>query len=95
MKIIIFLFLIMTCSLPMESQSQGYVIDGKDNSPLSGVNIYLQKDSVGIGVTDENGHFNIEDMENIAGSDTIIFSYVGYLFWLLHPKWQDIYHIRK
>lgn len=79
MKIIIFLFLIMTCSLPMESQSQGYVIDGKDNSPLSGVNIYLQKDSVGIGVTDENGHFNIEDMENIAGSDTIIFSYVGYL----------------
>ena len=79
MKIIIFWFLIMTCSLPMESQSQGYVIDGKDNSPLSGVNIYLQKDSVGIGVTDENGHFNIEDVENIAGSDTIIFSYVGYL----------------
>ena len=79
MKIIIFWFLIMTCSLPMESQSQGYVIDGKDNSPLSGVNIYLQKDSVGIGVTDENGHFNIEDVENIAGRDTIIFSYVGYL----------------
>lgn len=51
----------------MKSQSQGYVIDGKDNSPLSGVNIYLQKDSVGIGVTDENGHFNIADIENIAG----------------------------
>ena len=63
----------------MKSQSQGYVIDGKDNSPLSGVNIYLQKDSVGIGVTDENGHFNIADIENIAGNDTIIFSYVGYL----------------
>ena len=56
----------------MKSQSQGYVIDGKDNSPLSGVNIYLQKDSVGIGVTDENGHFNIADIENIAGNDTII-----------------------
>lgn len=39
----------------MKSQSQGYVIDGKDNSPLSGVNIYLQKDSVGIGVTDKMG----------------------------------------
>lgn len=63
----------------MKSQSQGYVIDGKDNSPLSGVNIYLQKDSVGIGVTDKNGYFNIEDVENIAGSDTIVFSYVGYL----------------
>ena len=50
----------------MKSQSQGYVIDGKDNSPLSGVNIYLQKDSVGIGVTDKNGYFNIEDVENIA-----------------------------
>lgn len=30
-------------------------------------------------MTDENGHFNIADIENIAGNDTIIFSYVGYL----------------
>ena len=79
MKIILFLFLLITCSQLVKSQSQGHVIDGKDNSPLSGVNIYLQKDSVGIGVTDENGHFNIADIENIAGNDTIIFSYVGYL----------------
>ena len=79
MRLYTFLFLIVSCTLSLKSQTKGNVIDGKDNYPLSGVNIYLQKDSVGIGVTDEAGHFCITDVEKLAGNDTIIFSYVGYL----------------
>ena len=52
MRLYMFLFLIVSCTLSLKSQTKGNVIDGKDNYPLSGVNIYLQKNSVGIGVTD-------------------------------------------
>ena len=43
----------------MLAQERGSVYDGKINQPLVGVNIYLQKDSVGIGITDKDGHFEI------------------------------------
>ena len=52
MRIYIFLFLIAIYTLSLKSQTKGSVIDGKDNYPLSGVNIYMQRDSVGIGITD-------------------------------------------
>lgn len=45
--------------------------------PLSGVNIYMQKDSIGIGVTDIKGEFRFAH-NKMGLSDTIIFSYVGY-----------------
>ena len=57
MRIYIFLFLIAIYTLSLKSQTKGSVIDGKDNYPLSGVNIYMQRDSVGIGITDETGYF--------------------------------------
>lgn len=63
----------------LKSQTKGQVLDGKDNSPLSGVNIYVQRDSVGIAVTDENGYFDVAAIEQLSGKDTIVFSYVGYL----------------
>lgn len=75
----LYLFLITIYSLPLKSQTQGQVTDGKDNSPLSGVNIYVQRDSVGIAVTDENGYFDVAAIEQLSGKDTIVFSYVGYL----------------
>lgn len=43
------------------------------------MNIYLQKDSVGIGVTDGNGSFYIQSFNQIGINDTIVFSYIGYL----------------
>lgn len=79
MRIFIFLFLIAICTLPLKSQTQGSVVDGRDNSPLSGVNIYLQKDSAGIGTTDKTGYFNVAAIKKLTNNDTIVFSYVGYL----------------
>ncbi|WP_303207051.1 carboxypeptidase-like regulatory domain-containing protein [Bacteroides oleiciplenus] len=79
MRIYVFLFLIAICTFSLKSQTQGEVIDGKSNYPLFGVNIYMQKDSVGIGVTDETGHFSVIDIEKFVENDTIVFSYVGYL----------------
>lgn len=38
-------------------QTKGIVVDGVKGQSLSDVNIYLQKDSVGIGSTDRNGKF--------------------------------------
>lgn len=64
---IYFLFLIAIYTLSLKSQTKGSVIDGKDNYPLSGVNIYMQRDSVGIGITDETGYFNVANIEKFAG----------------------------
>ena len=40
---------ILLCSC-FNAQANGIVTDGEKGLPLAGVNIYLQKDSVGIGV---------------------------------------------
>lgn len=79
MKTHLLLLLSAIASLPMYAQTQGQVTDAKDNQPLSGVNIYLQKDSVGIGATDRDGHFDLSALEKADETDTIVFSYVGYL----------------
>ena len=42
MKLYIFLFS-LCCTSSLNSQVRGCVIDGRDKSPLSGVNIYLQR----------------------------------------------------
>lgn len=84
----LYLFLITIYSLPMYAQTQGQVTDAKDNQPLPGVNIYLQKDSAGIAATDRDGHFDLSALKKIAMSDTIVFSYVGYLS--LHLTCTDL-----
>lgn len=58
-------------------QTKGIVVDGVKGRSLSDVNIYLQKDSVGIGSTDRNGEFMFS-RDQITISDTIVFSHVGY-----------------
>ena len=57
---------------------KGLVYNGSTHQPLEGVNIFFHKDSVGIGVTDKNGNFETGRLEKLMGSDSIVFSYVGY-----------------
>lgn len=61
----------------VDAQTKGIVVDGVKGRSLSDVNIYLQKDSVGIGSTDRNGEFMFS-RDQITISDTIVFSHVGY-----------------
>lgn len=62
----------------VDAQTKGVVVDGVKGRLLSGVNIYLQKDSVGIGSTDRKGEFFFS-CDMMTKSDTIVFSHVGYL----------------
>lgn len=50
MKRCIVLFITFCCTVIFNVQANGIVTDGEKGLPLAGVNIYLQKDSVGIGV---------------------------------------------
>lgn len=79
MKTHLLLLLSAIVSLSVHAQTQGQVTDAKDNQPLPGVNIYLQKDSAGIAATDRDGHFDLSALEKADETDTIVFSYVGYL----------------
>ena len=79
MKLVIVLFMILGCTVISKAQTNRIVIDGENGLPLANVNIYLQKDSVGIGVTDVNGSFQTESFNRNGINDTIVFSYIGYL----------------
>lgn len=68
----------LCCTSSLKSQVRGCVVDGKDNAPLSGVNIYLQRDSTGVAITDDSGNFKLGDWEQWIPDDTLVFSYVGY-----------------
>ena len=50
MKRCIVLFITFCCAVVSNAQTNGIVTDGEKGLPLAGVNIYLQKDSVGIEV---------------------------------------------
>ena len=78
MKLVIVLFMIFGCAVMSKAQTNGIVIDGTNGLPLANVNIYLQKDSVGIGVTDVNGSFQTKSFIKNGINDTIVFSYIGY-----------------
>lgn len=58
-KFYLLLFAIVSCVSLADAQIAGTVVDGKDSRPLGGVNIYLQRDSTGIGITDGAGKFEI------------------------------------
>ena len=77
MRIVLFLCILFLEISVSRAQIRGIVVDGKKGQPLSGVNIYMQKDSIGIGVTDIKGEFRFAH-NKMGLSDTIIFSYVGY-----------------
>lgn len=78
MKILLLLCALSLNALIINAQIKGKVLDGNKMIPLQGVNIYLQQDSVGIGITNQQGEFNITHSYQINPKDTIVFSYVGY-----------------
>lgn len=78
MRIVLFLYVLLLGTLACNAQTTGVVVDGRKGQLLSGVNIYLQKDSVGVGATDRKGEFRIT-YTKIQQGDTLIFSYVGYI----------------
>lgn len=69
--------LFILCSSALTAQTKGVVVNGAKDVPLSGVNIYLQRDSTGVGITNEEGVFFISH-ERVSPGDTLVFSYVGY-----------------
>lgn len=78
MRVTLFLCILLGGISTGIAQVKGVVVDGGKGQPLSGVNIYLQKDSTGVGSTDRKGEFRIIH-NKIEANDTLIFSYVGYL----------------
>ena len=57
LRVILFLCVLLWGTSVVDAQTKGIVVDGVKGRSLSDVNIYLQKDSVGIGSTDRNGEF--------------------------------------
>lgn len=102
-RVVIIILLLTLFSFPVYSQSKSSerainisrasVLDGNTRRPLEGVNIYLHKDSVGIGVTDSYGNFEIVKLKGVGVNDTIVFSYVGYrtIKRTMHQLRQDNY----
>lgn len=78
MKLFIVFFLVVYCATVSKAQTKGLVTDGDSRLPLSGVNIYLQKDSVGISTTNNNGYFDSNLLNKFNANDTIVFSYIGF-----------------
>lgn len=77
LRVILFLCVLLWGTSVVDAQTKGIVVDSVKGRSLSDVNIYLQKDSVGIGSTDRNGEFMFS-RDQITISDTIVFSHVGY-----------------
>lgn len=59
------------------AQERGIVLDNPTQTPLGGVNIYLNDKNNGT-VTDKNGIFDLNNFQNLRENDTLYFSYVGY-----------------
>lgn len=78
MKCIVFFMLLFLCSFLSYAQMKGKILDGKTQIVLEGVNIYLFKDTLGIGITDKKGEFDLQMLQHCLDSDTIVFSYIGY-----------------
>lgn len=51
---------------------------GNETTSLEGVNIFLLRDSVGLGTTDGDGKFDLRILRQCARNDTIVFSFVGF-----------------
>lgn len=90
MRIVLFLYMLLLGTLAGNAQTRGKVVEGGKGQPLAGVNIYLQKDSAGVGATDRKGEFRFVG-NKIEQGDTLIFSYVGYMpFKCTLPELQNL-----
>ncbi|GGG57301.1 Kelch repeat-containing protein [Bizionia arctica] len=72
-----FLFLFFICPQIFSQNLKGKVIDVKGN-PLELVNVFILKDGKGT-TTDSLGIFEIRDQSKLLQTDTIRFSYIGYI----------------
>lgn len=62
----------------LQAQTKGVVLDVKSSRPLAGVHIYMQRDSSGITITNENGSFETRSLTKVGAQEVLVFSYVGY-----------------
>lgn len=58
----------------LQAQDKVRVLDGKNDTPLVGVNVIAVKSTV----TDEEGFFHLENIGVLSDSDTITLSHIGY-----------------
>ncbi len=76
--ILMMMAMILLCSTPLFSQDRtitGNISDAGENIPLIGATVQVKGATVGT-VTDLDGNFSLEVP---AGSEIIVFSYIGYL----------------
>lgn len=78
MSRLLLLFLLLAAFRGACAQSHGYVRDARTGFGLEGVHIYLSKDTVGVGITDRQGSFDLQFLQRCADGDTLVFSFVGY-----------------
>jgi len=74
--IVSFLFIFAGVSAASALAIHGKVIDSKDKTPLSGVNIVIEGSNIGV-ATDFDGNYLLEN-ERIEVGDKLKYSYVGY-----------------
>lgn len=78
MRYIVILCCFCLFSFLSYAQTKGKILDGKTLLGLEGVNIYISKDTLGIGITNEKGEFDLQMFRHCLDNDTIVFSYIGY-----------------
>ncbi|GHA36317.1 hypothetical protein GCM10007103_17290 [Salinimicrobium marinum] len=77
-----FLFLVLLICFSLNAIAQeklisGAIKDAESNQPLAYVNIGIFNKSIGT-VSSEKGEFRLKLPANVQGSDTLVFSYIGY-----------------
>lgn len=77
-KIILFLGFFVALISDVFAQNNGEVWNAGTMERLEGVNIFMLKDSVGLGTTDGDGKFDLCILRKCARNDTIMFSFVGF-----------------
>ena len=73
-KKLLFLLLLLPCTLMAQTSVEGVVVDSKTNQPLPGVNVNVQGTSTGT-TTDFDGKFKLGKIKN---GDNLVFSFIGY-----------------
>ena len=88
----VFFFALATVPKNVYGQSvtvSGKVTDANDHSPLPGVDILVKGSTNGV-TTNENGNYKLS---NVASTDTLIFSYIGYKSELVPVKGRSTINV--
>ncbi|QSE96397.1 TonB-dependent receptor [Fulvivirga lutea] len=70
------LYFLLLSLLPLVVDAQISVVDEK-NKPIEGVSVQVENSNKGV-ITDESGHFNLNELEPTSDSTFIIFSHVAH-----------------